>query len=167
MEVMNRFDVQASNELSQFLFLEIQDEYWYSLGLVQRGQVGCSPVKEADCEAEVKPIRRIDAVFKFLKLQNDWKKLYDVSIAEGWRDEDTLSVLEKSVVFQASRRCYGRKSETYEGGFDEVLLLRQDGIEQLQSVDTGSASVEAILMQHEDFPVDGKLMVAALMWGGA
>lgn len=33
--------------------------------------------------------------------QNDWKKLYDVSIAEGWRDEDTLLVLEKSVVFRS------------------------------------------------------------------
>ena len=48
-----------------------------------------------------------------------------------------------------------------------MLPLRQDGIEQLQSVDTGSASVEAILMQHEDFPVVGKLMAAALMLGSA
>ena len=99
--------------------------------------------------------------------QDDWEKLYDFSIAEGWSDEDTLRVLEKTVVFQASRRCYGPESGTYEGGFDEVLPLRQDGIEQLPSVDNGSSSVEAILMQHKDFPIAGKLMLAAVMLGSA
>lgn len=99
--------------------------------------------------------------------QDDWEKLYDFSIAEGWSDEDTVQALGKTIVFQASRRCYGPESETYEGGFGEVLPLRQDGIEQLPSIDTGSASVEAILMQHKDFPIVGKLMLAALMLGSA
>lgn len=99
--------------------------------------------------------------------QDDWEKLYDFSIAEGWSDEDTVQALGKTVIFQASRRCYGPESETYEGGFGEVLPLRQDGIEQLPSMDTGSASVEAILMQHKDFPIVGKLMLAALMLGSA
>jgi len=99
--------------------------------------------------------------------QDDWEKLYDLSIAGGWSDEDTVQALGKTVVFQASRRCYGPESETYEGGFGEVLPLRQDGIEQLPSMDTGSASVEAILMQHKDFPIVGKLMLAALMLGSA
>lgn len=99
--------------------------------------------------------------------QDDWEKLYDFSIAEGWSDEDTVQALGKTVIFQASRRCYGPESETYECGFGEVLPLRQDGIEQLPSMDTGSDSVEAILMQHKDFPIVGKLMLAALMLGSA
>lgn len=97
--------------------------------------------------------------------QDDWEKLYDFSKAEGWSDEDTLRALEKTVLFQASRRCYGSESESYEGGFDEVLPLAQGSIELPSMKDYGSPSVEAILMQHKDFPDAGKLMLTAVMLG--
>ncbi|GJZ72097.1 hypothetical protein Tco_0635948, partial [Tanacetum coccineum] len=48
-------------------------------------------------------------------------------------------------------------SETYEGGFEEVIPLRQESLE--------GSSVEGILMQHRSFPDAGKLMVTAIMLG--
>lgn len=97
---------------------------------------------------------------------DDWEKLYHFSIAEGWSDEDTIRVLQKTMLFQAARRCYGQESEMYDGGFDEVLPLRQENTELPSMKDSGS-SVEAILMQHKDYSDAGKLMLTALMWGSA
>lgn len=97
---------------------------------------------------------------------DDWGKLYHFSIAEGWSDEDTIRVLQKTMLFQAARRCYGQESEMYDGGFDEVLPLRQENTELPSMKDSGS-SVEAILMQHKDYSDAGKLMLTALMWGSA
>lgn len=98
--------------------------------------------------------------------QDDWEKLYHFSIAEGWSDEDTIRVLQKTMLFLAARRCYGPESEVYEGGFDEVLPLRQESSE-LPSVKDSGSSVEAILMQHKDFSDAGRLMLTALMLGSA
>lgn len=90
--------------------------------------------------------------------QDDWEHIYQTSIIEGWGEEETFVVLRDTVLFLASRMCYGPKAATYEGGFAEVLPLRQE------SADI-SSSVESILMQHKSFPDAGKLMLTAIMFG--
>ncbi|GAB2274991.1 hypothetical protein Dimus_009760 [Dionaea muscipula] len=97
---------------------------------------------------------------------DEWEKLYQFSVAVGWSDEDTLRVLEKTVLFKASQRCYGPESESFEGGFDEVLPLRLAPMEPSDLMGH-AASVEMILMQHKDFPNAGKLMLTAVMLGSA
>lgn len=93
--------------------------------------------------------------------EDDWGELYCASTAEGWSDEEILGELRSTVLFHASRRCYGPEAETFEEGFDEVMALRQEG--------SGSrdleCSVEAILMQHKFFPDAGKLMLTAIELG--
>ncbi|OVA20185.1 Nucleoporin [Macleaya cordata] len=95
--------------------------------------------------------------------QDDWGKLYQASIAEGWTDEETLRVLKETVLFQASNRGYGPEAETYEGGFDEVMPLQRD--EELLMLKDNGLTVEGILMQHKNFPDAGKLMVTAIVLG--
>ncbi|XP_057725373.1 nuclear pore complex protein NUP133 [Arachis stenosperma] len=94
--------------------------------------------------------------------QDDWSKLHDSYIVEGWSDEETLQNLKSTILFQASSRCYGPGAATFEEGFDQVLPLRQ---ENMETPGDTSSSVEAILMQHKDFPVAGKLMLMAIMLG--
>ncbi|KAK6919233.1 hypothetical protein RJ641_015137 [Dillenia turbinata] len=96
--------------------------------------------------------------------QDDWGELYQASIAEGWSDEATLNVLIDTILFQAASRCYGPHATTYEGGFEEVLQLRNKNLETPISK-YPVPSVEAILMQHRDFPDAGKLMLTAIMLG--
>lgn len=96
--------------------------------------------------------------------QDDWERIYQLSVAEGWSDEETLRALRTTILFQASSRCYGPEAKTFDGGFDEVLPLRQDNME-LSCVKDLCSSVEAILMQHKDFPDSGKLMLTAIMLG--
>lgn len=96
--------------------------------------------------------------------QEDWSKIYQTSTAEGWSDEETLQVLRETMLFRASSRCYGPEMEAFEGGFDEILPLRQDNLEISNNV---GSSVEAILMQHKDFAEAGKLMLTSIMLGGA
>ncbi|KAK7320278.1 hypothetical protein VNO77_29610 [Canavalia gladiata] len=94
--------------------------------------------------------------------QDDWSKLYDSYTVEGWGDEEIVQNLKNTTLFQASNRCYGPQSETFEEGFDQVLTLRQ---ENMETSILGDASVEKILMQHKDYPVAGKLMLMAIMLG--
>lgn len=89
--------------------------------------------------------------------QDDWSKFYDSYRAEGWSDQEILQNLRNTILFQASSRCYGPRSETFEEGFDQVLPLRQENME--------GSSVETILMQHKDFADAGKLMLMAIMLG--
>lgn len=97
--------------------------------------------------------------------QDKWEKLYERSITEGWSDERTMEELKETVLFQASSRCYGADAETFDGSrFDEVLPLRLESSEHPNSKYVNS-SVEAVLMQHKDFPEAGKLMLTALMLG--
>lgn len=96
--------------------------------------------------------------------QDDWSELYQSSIVQGWSDEETLQNLRETMLFQASTRCYGPNAETFGEGFEEVLPLRQEITEPPLLRDSGS-SVEAILMQHKDFPEAGKLMLTAIMLG--
>ncbi|PWA97689.1 nucleoporin, Nup133/Nup155-like protein [Artemisia annua] len=58
--------------------------------------------------------------------QDDWETINQTSVSKGLSDEENLEVLKETALFQASRRCYGSESETYEGGFEEVLPLRQE-----------------------------------------
>ncbi|KAH1129212.1 hypothetical protein J1N35_000590 [Gossypium stocksii] len=96
--------------------------------------------------------------------QDPWSELYQASVSEGWSDEETLHQLSRTILFKAANRCYGPKAETIEDGFGEVLPLRQENVEVAGLKDARS-SVEAILMQHRDFPYAGKLMLTALMLG--
>ncbi|XP_073123985.1 nuclear pore complex protein NUP133 [Henckelia pumila] len=91
--------------------------------------------------------------------QDDWERLHKMSITEGWSDETTTQTLKRTALFQASNKCYGPESEGFEVRFDEVLPLRQEISKD------GSSSVEAVLMQHKDFPDAGKLMLTAVMLG--
>ncbi|KAG8642169.1 nuclear pore complex protein NUP133 isoform X4 [Manihot esculenta] len=96
--------------------------------------------------------------------QDDWGKLHQASLDEGWSDEETLQQLKDTVLFQAASRCYGPQAETIEEGFEEVLSLRKENSEGSPMKDL-DFSVEAILMQHKDFPDAGKLMLTAIMLG--
>ncbi|MFS7921842.1 putative nuclear pore complex protein [Helianthus anomalus] len=89
--------------------------------------------------------------------QDDWEAINQTTVAKGLTDEEILEVLKETALFQASRRCYGPGAETYEGGFEQVLPLRQESSE--------ISSVEGILMQHRSFPDADKLMVTAIMFG--
>ncbi|KAJ9551537.1 LOW QUALITY PROTEIN: hypothetical protein OSB04_015582 [Centaurea solstitialis] len=102
----------------------------------------------------------LEECWKHAANQDDWETINQESMAKGLSDEEILEVLRETALFQASRRCYGPEAETYEGRFEEVLSLRQESSE----VSMGS-SVEAILMQHRNFPDAGKLMVTAIMLG--
>lgn len=95
--------------------------------------------------------------------QDEWGKIYQTSMIEGWSEEETHGYLKETVLFQASHRCYGPNAASLEGGFEEVLPLRQENTNHLSLKETGS--VEAILMQHKDFPEAGKLMLTAIMLG--
>ncbi|XP_062107214.1 nuclear pore complex protein NUP133 [Humulus lupulus] len=96
--------------------------------------------------------------------QDDWSELYQASIVEGWTDEATMQNLKHTVLFKASSRCYGPIAETFGEGFDQVLPLRQETFESSAKKDL-SSSVEAILMQHKDYPEAGKLMLTVIMMG--
>uniref|UniRef100_A0A2N9HRM5 Nucleoporin Nup133/Nup155-like N-terminal domain-containing protein n=1 Tax=Fagus sylvatica TaxID=28930 RepID=A0A2N9HRM5_FAGSY len=95
--------------------------------------------------------------------QDDWSELYQASTAQGWSDEETLQNLRETVLFLASNRCYGPNAETFGEGFDEVLPLRLENADP--PVLRDSSSVESILMQHNDFPEAGKLMLTSIMLG--
>ncbi|KAJ4839202.1 hypothetical protein Tsubulata_048013 [Turnera subulata] len=97
---------------------------------------------------------------------DDWGQLYQASKDEGWSDEETLRQLRHTVLFQASSRCYGPQGETIEDGFEEVFPLRKHDSE-VSAVKDSNYSVEAVLIQHKDFPDAGKLMLTAVMLGSA
>uniref|UniRef100_A0A5B7BVC6 Nucleoporin Nup133/Nup155-like N-terminal domain-containing protein n=1 Tax=Davidia involucrata TaxID=16924 RepID=A0A5B7BVC6_DAVIN len=108
----------------------------------------------------------LDECWKNAANEDNWGRLNQSYTAEGWSDEETLQVLRETALFKASSRCYGPEAETFEGGFDEVLPLRQENLDLPTLKDMG-CSVEAILMQHKDFPDAGRLMLTAVMLGVA
>ncbi|KAF9589977.1 hypothetical protein IFM89_029714 [Coptis chinensis] len=95
---------------------------------------------------------------------DDWGSLHQASTEERWSDEETLQILSETVLSKASNRCYGPMAESYEGGFDEVLPLRQEDVD-LAIVKDPNMSVEAMMMHHKNFPDAGKLMLTAIMLG--
>lgn len=95
---------------------------------------------------------------------DDWEKLVEFSITEGWVDDQTIHVLEDTILFQASKRCYGPFSESIEGGFADVLPLRNEDSPEGEAL-RDNVSVESIIMQHRDFPDAAKLMLTAISLG--
>lgn len=97
---------------------------------------------------------------------DDWAKIIQSS-KKGWSDEETVQKLESTALFHASNRCYSAKSVCYEGGFRDVLPLLQEDAElsDLKDTSTGKWSVETILMQHQNFPDSGELMLTAIRMG--
>ncbi|KAG9443474.1 hypothetical protein H6P81_014814 [Aristolochia fimbriata] len=106
----------------------------------------------------------VEECWKNAANQDDWGNLQQASMGEGWTEEETLEHLIDTILFKASKRCYGPDSEIYDGGFEEVLPLHKDGESPTRNDFPGS-SVEGILMQHKDFPDAGKLMKTAIMMG--
>jgi len=97
---------------------------------------------------------------------DDWAKIIQSS-KKGWSDEETVQKLESTALFHASNRCYSAKSVCYEGGFRDVLpLLQEDAVlSDLKDTSTGKWSVETILMQDQNFPDSGELMLTASRMG--
>ncbi|CAN0897487.1 Nuclear pore complex protein NUP133 [Linum grandiflorum] len=100
--------------------------------------------------------------------QDNWGELQRAYDIEGWSDEDMLRHLRETVLFQASSRCYGSQGETIEEEFEVVLPLRKDSSDSSsQGGETAAEySVETLLMQHNEFPDAGKLMLTAAVLGG-
>ncbi|CAA0831091.1 Nuclear pore complex protein NUP133 [Striga hermonthica] len=92
--------------------------------------------------------------------QDDWERLYSLSMTEGWSDERTFKALEKTVLFHASRKCYGPRSKKFNMKFDEVLPLRK-GRNIGASVE--QVIIEEVIMEHKDYPHVGKLMLTAIL----
>ncbi|CAI9090032.1 OLC1v1024715C1 [Oldenlandia corymbosa var. corymbosa] len=105
----------------------------------------------------------LEECWKNAAKQDDWERIHQLSVSEGWTEEETLHALEETVLFQASCRCYGPESKSFDGGFD-IFPPRVESQELPYSGDLCS-TVESILMQHKDFPVAGKLMLTAVMLG--
>lgn len=96
---------------------------------------------------------------------DDWSILQNSYTVGGWSDDETLQNLKNTILFQASSRCYGPQAETFEEGFDQVLPLRLENLEETPIPGDMNSSVETILMQHKDFADAGKLMLMAVMLG--
>ncbi|CAA0831089.1 Nuclear pore complex protein NUP133, partial [Striga hermonthica] len=94
--------------------------------------------------------------------QDDWERLYSLSMTEGWSDERTFKALEKTVLFHAARKCYGPRSKNFNVKFDEVLPLRK-GRNIGPSVE--QVIIEEVIMEHKDYPHVGKLMLTAILLG--
>ncbi|MCL7050710.1 hypothetical protein MKW94_027857 [Papaver nudicaule] len=106
----------------------------------------------------------LEACWKNAADADDWGKLYQASMDEGWSDEMTIRVLRETVIFQVAYKCYGPEAETYEGGFEEAMPLQRDN--ELSTLkDNTDLTVEGILRQHKSFPEAGKLMLTAINLG--
>lgn len=99
---------------------------------------------------------------------DNWARISQSSKEQGWSDDQNLQMLENTALFHCSNRCYGAGSSLcYEGSFQEVLpLLIEDAeLSNIKDRDMAKWSVEAILMQHPDFPEAGQLMLTAIRAG--
>lgn len=90
--------------------------------------------------------------------QDNWPTIYQESLSEGWTDELICPSLQETVLYKASRICYGSDAQVFDGTFEDVLpLCGEDG--------PSSPSVEQVLLQHRYFPDAGKLILTALIMG--
>lgn len=96
--------------------------------------------------------------------QDDWVKLSEASMSEGWSDEVIEESLQATVLFKASRLCYSPDAVVYDGTFEDVLPVKKEDV-HLRGLESKCLSVEEVLMQHEDFPDAGKLMMTAVIRG--
>ncbi|GER40873.1 nucleoporin [Striga asiatica] len=90
--------------------------------------------------------------------QDDWERLYGLSMTEGWSDDRTSEVLEQTALFHAARKCYGPRSKKFNVKFDEMLPLRKGS-------NVIGLSVEEVMIEHKDYPDAGKLMLTAILLG--
>lgn len=96
--------------------------------------------------------------------QDDWLKLSQSSTSQGWSDEVTQESLHGTVLFNASRLCYGPDAVVLGGSFEEVLPLRKEDV-HARGLEGKCFSVEEVLMQHDVFPDAGRLMMTAVVLG--
>jgi nuclear pore complex protein Nup133 len=96
--------------------------------------------------------------------QDDWVKLSEASMSEGWSDEVIQESLQGTVLFKASRLCYSPDSVVYDGTFEDVLPVKKEDVHP-RGLESKCLSVEEVLMQHKDFPDAGKLMMTAVIMG--
>jgi len=97
--------------------------------------------------------------------QDDWVKLSEASMSEGWSDEVIQESLQGTILFKASGLCYSPDSVLlYDGTFEDVLPVKKEDI-HLRGLESKCLSVEEVLMQHKDFPDAGKLMMTAVIMG--
>uniref|UniRef100_A0ACD5WY74 Uncharacterized protein n=1 Tax=Avena sativa TaxID=4498 RepID=A0ACD5WY74_AVESA len=96
--------------------------------------------------------------------QDDWAKLSQASISEGWSDEVIQESLQGTVLFNASRLCYSPEAVVFDGTFEEVLPVRKEDV-FARGLEAKCFSVEEVLMQHDVFPDAGKLMMTAVVMG--
>ncbi|KAF7054828.1 hypothetical protein CFC21_062444 [Triticum aestivum] len=96
--------------------------------------------------------------------QDDWVKLSQASVSEGWSDEVIQESLQGTVLFNASRLCYSSDAVVFDGTFEEVLPVRKEDV-HARGLEAKCFSVEEVLMQHDAFPDAGKLMMTAVVMG--
>ncbi|KAL6645580.1 hypothetical protein ACP70R_017188 [Stipagrostis hirtigluma subsp. patula] len=96
--------------------------------------------------------------------QDEWVKLLQASTTEGWSDEVIQEALQGTILFNASRLCYSPDAVVYDGTFEEVLPVKKEDV-HLGGLEAKCFSVEEVLMQHQDFPDAGKLMMTAVIMG--
>lgn len=99
--------------------------------------------------------------------QNNWIMMRQVSERDGWSDEQHSETLQNTVLYQVAKRCYGEDSFCIGGSFQDILPLLQEEAEEDADFgkETGTGSVETVLMQHRDFPDAGQDMLAAIRMG--
>lgn len=91
--------------------------------------------------------------------QDDWLGMKQTSEEEGWSDEHILQVLQESLLFQASKLCYG-------GAHATPLLLSDiaKGVNNF-ATEVSLETVEAVLSTHPNFSEAGQAMLTAFKLG--
>lgn len=79
--------------------------------------------------------------------QDDWLGLKKMAEEEGWSDEHIMQVLQDSLLYQASRQCFG---ESHASSF---------------SRDVSPESVEKVIAKHPSYPEAGQAMLTAFRYG--
>ena len=79
--------------------------------------------------------------------QDDWLGMKRMAEEDGWSDEHIMQVLQDSLLYQASRRCYG---DSHTSSFAR---------------DVSPESVEKVIAKHPSYPEAGQAMLTAFRYG--
>ncbi|KAG0557540.1 hypothetical protein KC19_11G138400 [Ceratodon purpureus] len=79
--------------------------------------------------------------------QDDWLGMKKMAEEEGWSDEHIMQVLQDSLLYQASRHCFG---ESHASSFAK---------------DVSPESVENVIAKHPSYPEAGQAMLTAFRYG--
>lgn len=79
--------------------------------------------------------------------QDDWLGMKKMAEEEGWSDEHIMQVLQDSLLYQASRHCFG---ESHASSFAR---------------DVSPESVENVMAKHPSYPEAGQAMLTAFRYG--